>query len=105
MGPDDTLCWCFHIPKRKVVNFARQRMPKRASQLSECFGAGTGCGWCIPLLIRIHREVVGNEAVEADDVTADQYEAMRAKYRADVAGGVRRRNEYGEAAGSSGGKS
>lgn len=96
MDLDNTLCYCFHIPKRKVVNFTRQRLPKRASQLSECFGAGTGCGWCVPLLIGIHQEIVGDAAVEAADVTAEQYESMRARYRADVASGARKRNEYGD---------
>ncbi len=97
MDLDAKLCYCFHVTKRKVVNFVRQRRPKRASQVSECFGAGTGCGWCVPFLIKIHREIVGNEAVESDDITPEQYEAMRANYREDVRCGKRRRNEYSEA--------
>lgn len=93
MDLDDTICYCFHVSKRKLVNFTRQRCPRRASQLSECFGAGTGCGWCVPFLIRIHQEIVADKAVESDDITPAQYEAMRASYRADVARGVRKRNE------------
>ena len=43
---------CFHVTKRKVANHIRIAKPRRASQLSECFGAGTGCGWCRPYLQR-----------------------------------------------------
>jgi len=46
MNLDDEVCLCFHVTKRKVVNFIRIEKPRRAAQLSECFGAGTGCGWC-----------------------------------------------------------
>ncbi len=46
MELDEDLCLCFHVSKRKVVNFIRVEKPKRAGQLAECFGAGTGCGWC-----------------------------------------------------------
>ena len=50
MKLDDELCLCFHVTKRKVVTFIRLEKPARASQLSECYGAGTGCGWCRPFL-------------------------------------------------------
>lgn len=46
MELDDELCLCFHVTKRKVVNFLRIERPRRVGQMSECFGAGTGCGWC-----------------------------------------------------------
>src|SRR3954454_10412265 len=52
MAPDDELCLCFHVTQRKVVNFIRIEKPKRPAQLSECFGAGTGCGWWRPFLER-----------------------------------------------------
>ena len=50
MLPDEELCLCFHVTRRKVENFIRVERPKRDTKLSECFGAGTGCGWCRPLL-------------------------------------------------------
>ena len=53
MKPDDFVCLCFHVTRRKVVNFIRVEKPKRPSQLSQCFGAGTGCGWCRPYLERL----------------------------------------------------
>lgn len=52
MELDDTICYCFHISKRKILNHIRIYKPKRASQVSECGGAGTGCGWCVPFLKR-----------------------------------------------------
>src|SRR5258705_2479176 len=41
MELDDELCLCFHVSKRKVINFLRVERPQRESQLSECHGAGT----------------------------------------------------------------
>jgi NAD(P)H-nitrite reductase large subunit len=93
---DDKLCYCFHISKRKIVNFVRRERPRRASQISECFGAGTGCGWCIPFLRRIHREIVADEIVEAEDISAAEYEAKRCGYLRDLAAGTRERNRHAE---------
>ena len=53
MLPDDHVCLCFHVSKRKLTNFLRIEKPTRASQLSQCQGAGTGCGWCVPFLKRM----------------------------------------------------
>ena len=53
MKQDDDICYCFHVSMRKLVNFARRTRPKRPSQMTECLGAGTGCGWCIPFLVKI----------------------------------------------------
>ena len=41
MQPDDELCLCFHVTRRKVQNFLRLERPQRESQLAECYGAGT----------------------------------------------------------------
>ncbi len=62
MNPDDPVCLCFHVTRRKVVNFIRVEKPRRPSQLSECFGAGTGCGWCRPYLERILED--SNRAIQ-----------------------------------------
>ena len=53
MNPDDPVCLCFHVTRRKVQSFIRVEKPRRPSQLSQCFGAGTGCGWCRPYLERM----------------------------------------------------
>jgi NAD(P)H-nitrite reductase large subunit len=50
MDPDQEICLCFHVSLRKLQQFLRVEKPRRASQLHECFGAGTGCGWCRPFL-------------------------------------------------------
>jgi bacterioferritin-associated ferredoxin len=92
MDLDSKLCYCFHISKRKIVNYVKRTRPQRASQVSECFGAGTGCGWCIPFLIKIHQEIVGDDIVEGDDITDAEYEALRARYREEVSEGSRARN-------------
>ena len=92
MELDSTLCFCFHIPKRKVVNFVKQTRPKRASQISECFGAGTGCGWCIPFLKQIHWQIVAEDIVEAEDISAEKYEAMRVTYLERIKCGKREPN-------------
>ena len=46
MRPDDELCLCFHVSWRKVINYIRVHKVCVPSRLSECQGAGTGCGWC-----------------------------------------------------------
>lgn len=79
MLPDDLVCYCFHVKKRKILSFLRVHKPAVASQLSECGGAGTGCGWCIPFLKRYfqaHR--AGREA--ADDVSTEDYAAGRREH-------------------------
>lgn len=95
MDLDAKLCYCFHISKRKIVNYVKQTRPKRASQISDCFGAGTGCGWCIPFLTRIHQQVVAGDIVESEDLTAEEYEAMRASYRRGVRDGTHTKNTHG----------
>jgi bacterioferritin-associated ferredoxin len=46
MQADDELCLCFHISCRKVLNYIRVHQVKYPSQIADCGGAGTGCGWC-----------------------------------------------------------
>jgi NAD(P)H-nitrite reductase large subunit len=78
MDDDDELCLCFHVKKRKVVQFLRVRRPQVASQLSECDGAGTGCGWCRPFLQRLFDEAQPEQASLPD---AEDYATQRAAYR------------------------
>jgi len=56
MSPDDLVCQCFQVPLRKVLAFLKLHKPRRASQISECLRAGTGCGGCRPELERLFRE-------------------------------------------------
>ncbi len=96
LQPDDTVCYCFHVPKRKIENFCRNTRPRYPSQISECLSAGTGCGWCRPLLQRIHQQTCGveepwwrktdsdptpSEPTSADDYpTPEAYAAARQAY-------------------------
>ena len=74
MELDDELCLCFHVTKRKVINFIRVEKPSRPGQLSECFGAGTGCGWCRAYLRRLFDEQRGQAAaLAAAEPTAEEY--------------------------------
>ncbi|MEZ6045656.1 MAG: (2Fe-2S)-binding protein [Planctomycetaceae bacterium] len=78
MKPDDHVCLCFHISRRKIENYIRIYQPKRASQLSECGGAGSGCGWCIPFLKRYFKQAQSEEQLE--ELTAEEYAMARGKY-------------------------
>jgi bacterioferritin-associated ferredoxin len=73
MNLDDKVCYCFHVSRRKLMNWARLHEPKVASQLSECGGAGTGCGWCIPFLKQIFTQA-------EIEVSAEEYAKQRAEY-------------------------
>jgi NAD(P)H-nitrite reductase large subunit len=77
---DDELCLCFHVTKRKVINFIRVEKPARPGQLSECFGAGTGCGWCRPFLKRLFEEHRQGAKPEQSEPSPQQYAASRAGY-------------------------
>ena len=79
---DNDLCLCFHVTKRKVVNFLRITRPRRVGQLSECLGAGTGCGWCRPYLQQLFDQAKsGGNLADADLPTAAEYAAQRKRYR------------------------
>ena len=81
MELDDELCLCFHVTRRKVVNYLRVEKPKRIGQLSECFGAGTGCGWCRPFLQQLFDAAVeGGELPDAQLPTSADYAAMRQEH-------------------------
>jgi NAD(P)H-nitrite reductase large subunit len=77
---DDELCLCFHVSKRKVINFVKVTRPRRAGQLSECYGAGTGCGWCRPFLERIFRETALREASQQPEPSSAEYRRGRTQY-------------------------
>lgn len=92
MNLDENVCYCFRITRRKIVNYLKRERPRRASQISDCFGAGSACGWCIPYLVRMHEEIVGEEAVESGDISGEDYEQLRKKYLKDLKEGLREKN-------------
>lgn len=78
MRDEDELCLCFHVSKRKVINFIRIHRPRVPSQLSECYGAGTGCGWCRPFLKRLMDEA---QPDQAELPSPQEYAEQRDVYR------------------------
>lgn len=78
MNDDDELCLCFHVTRRKVVQYLRTQKPAAPTQLSDCFGAGTGCGWCRPFLKRLWQ---ADQPDEESLPNPEQYAKARAIYR------------------------
>ena len=80
MRSDDDVCLCFHVTQRKIANYLKRENPPVASLISECLGAGTGCGWCVPYLKRMHQLHV--EGREPDlPFSPEEYAKSRAAYR------------------------
>jgi bacterioferritin-associated ferredoxin len=80
MDLDAKICYCFHVSCRKLVNFARRTQPKVPSQLADCGGAGTGCGWCIPFLKQIFEQTAGGGDAALEELSAEEYARRRAAY-------------------------
>ncbi len=80
MQLDDEICLCFHVTKRKVINFLRVEKPRRAGQMSDCFGAGTGCGWCRSMLQRYFDAAAAGGVLEVDEPTPQDYARQRSRY-------------------------
>jgi len=80
MKPDDELCLCFHVSQRKVATFLRVEKPRRVGQIAECFGAGTGCGWCRPFLGKMFAAAACGEVDSPQLPGADQYASERSQY-------------------------
>ena len=74
MELDDPVCLCFRVTKRKLLAFLRTQKPQVASRLSECGGAGTGCGWCVPYLKKLFED---HDCIES----AGEYARQREIYR------------------------
>ncbi len=83
MNDDDDLCLCFHVTRRKVIQYIRVRRPRRASELSQCYGAGTGCGWCRPFLARLLERERSNSSDQDNETLPSpaEYAQQRAAYR------------------------
>jgi len=79
MELDDKICYCFHVSKRKILNHLRIHQPRIPSQLSECGGAGTGCGWCISYLKK-YFEAYRSGQQAGDQATPGDYAQQRAAY-------------------------
>lgn len=77
MQLDDEICYCYHVSLRKLMNFSRRENLRHPSQMSECLNAGTGCGWCIPFLVKIAENP---DAFPVNDLTPEDYATRRKEY-------------------------
>jgi hypothetical protein len=48
--------------------------------LAECYGAGTGCGWCRPFLQKLFEASQSAEAATPDLPSTDEYARGRTDY-------------------------
>jgi NAD(P)H-nitrite reductase large subunit len=78
MDPDAKVCYCFHVTRRKLLSFLRVERPRVASQLAQCGGAGTGCGWCVPYLKQLFEKA--GAGTDLDALTEQEYARGRAEY-------------------------
>lgn len=81
MQDDDPVCLCFNVSKRKIVNFIKRDRPSRASLISECLSAGTGCGWCVPFITKLHEQIMAGESNPDIALSPDEYAKQRGEYR------------------------
>ena len=79
MEPDDHVCLCFHVSLRKIRTYLNVEQPKVPSQLSECFGAGTGCHWCVPFLKKLHAQWEAGEQPDLP-ISPEEYAKRRKAY-------------------------
>ncbi len=77
---EDELCVCFHVSRAKVIRWTKRERPKVVSMISECLSAGTGCGWCIPFLTKIHEDVIAGREPEPM-MSREEYLRRRDEYR------------------------
>jgi len=79
MEPDDQVCLCFGVSLRKIQGYLRRENPPVASLISECLGAGTGCGWCVPFLTHLHEQ--HTKDIEPDlSISPERYAQARTSY-------------------------
>ena len=76
---DFEVCLCFHVTLRKLIGHYRNQRPRVPSQMSECFGAGTGCGWCVPFLEKIYEQLEEGKEPRID-VPVKEYGQQRRHY-------------------------
>lgn len=80
MGPDDHVCLCFRVSQRKIIHFLLRERPPVASMISQCLSAGTGCGWCIPYLERLHAQVLREDPDAGLPIASEEYARRRLCY-------------------------
>ncbi len=79
MDPDDHVCLCFRVSLRKIRTYCHREDPKVASLISECLGAGTGCGWCVPFLKHLHEQHARGETPDLKS-SPEEYAKARTSF-------------------------
>ena len=82
MKPTDDVCLCFHVPLDKIRGYLKREDPPVASLISECLGAGTGCGWCVPYLKDLHTQHQAGQLPTIEGSSED-YQNGRLRFRKD----------------------
>jgi len=80
MNPDDNVCLCFSVSLRKIRGYMAREDPRVASLISECLGAGTGCGWCVPFLKHLHEQHTRGETPDLK-VSPEDYGSARKSFK------------------------
>lgn len=80
MDPDDNVCLCFCVSLRKIQTYLARENPPVASLISECLGAGTGCGWCVPFLTHLHAQHAKGQTPDLR-ISPERYAEARAGYK------------------------
>lgn len=73
------VCICFHVPLHKLVKFYRLHHPAVPSLFSQCYSAGTGCGWCIPFLQKIYEQLKQGQPATIK-MSKEEYLSRRKEY-------------------------
>lgn len=80
MNPEDHVCVCHRVSLRKIQAYMNREKPKVASQLSECLDSGTGCGWCVPFLNKLHSQFCDGKPIGLP-VNHERYAERRKAYK------------------------
>tara|TARA_B100001123_G_C14593163_1_gene742807 strand:+ start:143 stop:400 length:258 start_codon:yes stop_codon:yes gene_type:complete len=80
MHNQDYVCVCYKVSLGKLKRYIDREKPKVPSQLADCLGAGTGCGWCRPFLDKIHSQYASGNPVELK-VNFEHYKQKREAYK------------------------
>jgi len=80
MQPDDHICLCYRVSLSKIQAYLQRENPPVASLISECLDAGTGCGWCVPILEKLHRDHQQGQTPSIV-TTAEQYAQDRLSFK------------------------
>jgi NAD(P)H-nitrite reductase large subunit len=80
MEKEDHVCVCHRVSLGKLIMYIQRENPKVASQLSQCLGAGTSCGWCIPFLEKMHKQHIAGDSITLS-VDSENYVKRRKEYK------------------------